>query len=163
MTGNRGRAAALCFLALLLLGLSGWGDALGQCVLANPSFEISGSVGEVFGGWGEFGTFGSSANATHGSRAAVLTGPNTGDWGFSGYWQALASAPGERWSASGLTWHSSANPLTGESAAFIGIEWRDAGWNLISSESHVAADATALPDQIQAFSVESGPAPAGTA
>jgi hypothetical protein len=132
-------------------------------MLANPSFELGGSGGAVFAGWNQFGVIGSSTDATHGSVAARVTGPDYGGWDVSGYWQRLDSSPGERWAASVNGWHTATNPLTGQSKAILNIEWRDAGENLISYESHAVADASTPPDEIQEFYVESAPAPSGTA
>lgn len=134
-----------------------------QCIFSNPSFEIGGSGGAVFGGWNQFGVVGSSPNATHGSAAARVTGPDLGGWDVSGYWQAMDSAPGERWNATVRVWHESANPLTGQSVALVNIEWRDAGGSLISYETYSPADAATPIGEVQHFSVTSGPAPTGTA
>lgn len=136
--------------------------AFTQCLLANPSFEIAGS-GVVFAGWNQFGQVGSTAEAVHGSVAARLSGPNTGNWDVSGYWQPFDCDPGDRWSASVYAWHTSTNPLTGSSSAILNIEWRDAGGNLISYESHTVIDASTPAGEVVQFSVESGPAPTGTA
>ncbi len=98
--------------------------AQGQCLLANPSFELGGSSGNVFGGWNQFGPVGSPPNATHGSVAARVSGPNLGGWDVAGYWQRLDCAPGESWSVSVDAWHTSTKPLTGQSKAIVNIEWR---------------------------------------
>jgi hypothetical protein len=145
---------------ILLFAPNPWGLA-GQCLLANPSFELSGS-GAVFGGWNQFGVVGSSTEATHGAVAARVSGPGGGGWNVSGYWQSLDSAPGERWSASVRGWHTSTNPITGQSKAILNIEWRDSGGNLISYESHTVADTSTPLGEVQNFSVASGPAPTGT-
>jgi hypothetical protein len=68
--------------------------ATGQCMLANPSFEIVGQSGNVFGGWSQFGSVGSSTTASHGRLAARVSGPNTGNWDISAFWQPEASSPG---------------------------------------------------------------------
>jgi hypothetical protein len=136
--------------------------ALGQCMLANPSFELGGSGGEIFGGWNQFESVGSSTDATHGFDAARVSGPNIGPWGVSGFWQSQDTSPGERWSASVKGWHTAINPLTGTSRAMLNIEWRDASDSLISYESYTVADASTPLDEIQEFYVESGPAPSGT-
>ncbi len=138
------------------------GPALGQCMLANPSFELPGSLGAVFGGWNQFGPVGSSPNATHGAVAARVSGPNLGGWDVAGYWQSLDAVPGLRWSASVRGWHGASRPLTGDSRAILNIEWRDGGGNLISYESHTVADASTPVDVVQEFTVESQPAPTGT-
>ncbi|MBN2184421.1 MAG: T9SS type A sorting domain-containing protein [Candidatus Krumholzibacteriota bacterium] len=136
--------------------------AQSQCIIANPSFEVGGSGGEVFGGWNQFGVVGSSATIVHGSAAAKVVGPDLGGWDVSGFWQRFDSAPGEQWAASVMGWHTSVNPLTGDSKAILNIEWRDAGEGLISYESHTVADAATPFDEIQEFTVTSGPAPTGT-
>jgi hypothetical protein len=138
------------------------GNAFGQCMLANPSFEIDGSGGAEFAGWEQFGVVGSSSEATHGSVAAKLTGPNLGGWDVSAYRQRQDTAPGDRWCASVDGWHTATNPLMGESKAILNIEWRDSSDDLISYESHTVADASTPVDEIQSFYVESGPAPSGT-
>jgi len=56
-----------------------------QCILANPSFELAGAGGPVFGGWNQFGSVGSVSDATHGAMAARVSGPNGGGWDVSGY------------------------------------------------------------------------------
>jgi hypothetical protein len=137
-------------------------DVSGKCILANPSFELTGSGGDVFAGWNQFESVGSTSDATHGFLAARVSGPNKGGWDVSGYWQRLDTAPGERWAASVRGWHTTTNPLTGLSKAILNIEWRNAGGDLISFESHAVADASTPPDEIQDFYVESGPAPSGT-
>jgi hypothetical protein len=149
-------------LSLILWCVPGVHTARAQCILANPSFEVSGSGSEVFGGWNQFGAVGSSTEATHGAVAARVSGPNLGGWDVSAYWQRFDTAPGERWSASVRGWHTSTNPLTGQSKAILNIEWRDAIGDLISFESHTVADASTTVDEIQDFSVVSGPAPSGT-
>lgn len=134
-----------------------------QCMLANPSFELAGSNPAVFAGWNQFGPVGSSASAFHGAGAARVTGPNTGGWAVSGFWQSLDCAPGQRWSASVWVRHETVDPLAGQSRALLNIEWRDAGGNLISYESHTAADASTPKDAWRSYSVQSQAAPAGTA
>jgi hypothetical protein len=137
-------------------------DGASQCLLANPSFEIAGSGGSVFAGWNQFGPCGSSTTVVHGSVAARVSGPNLGGWDVAGYWQAFDCAPGERWEATVHAWHSSIRPLSGQSRAILNIEWRDAGGNLISYESHTVADVSTPVDDVQDFSVSSGPAPGAT-
>ena len=146
---------------LLLLAIPAAGPALGQCLLANPSFELAGS-GVAFAGWNQFGSVGASGDATHGSAAARVSGPNLGGWDVSGVWQRLDTAQGEQWAASVKGWHSAAHPLTGQCRAILNIEWRDSGGNLISYESYTVADAATPTGEIQEFYVESNPAPSGT-
>jgi hypothetical protein len=136
-------------------------DASSQCILSNPSFEIAGTGGQVFGGWNQFGAVGSTPAAPHGFKAARVSGPNLGGWDVSAYWQAFSTAPGERWQASVEGWHTATKPLTGQCKAILNIEWRDSGGNLISYESHDVATASTPLDAIQKFNVVSGPAPVG--
>jgi len=148
----------------LLLGLGGAiaGQASGQCILANPSFELGGSGGVVFGGWNQFGAFGLVTIATHGAQAARVSGPNNGGWDVSGYWQRLDSEPGERWEATGHVRHPAGKPLTGECRALVNVEWRDAGGQLIDYDSFTVAGPGTPTDTYIDFAVLSDPAPAGT-
>lgn len=153
----------LCIsLTTLFFALFATSGAQGQCILANPSFELAGSGGKVFGGWEQFGSVGASPAATHGAVAARVSGPNLGGWDVSGYWQRLDCVPGESWSVSVDAWHTSTKPLTGQSKAIVNVEWRGASNNLISYESHTAADASTPQGQVQEFSFQTQPAPAGT-
>jgi hypothetical protein len=157
--GASGRLAVLvCFLSL-----GSAGPAVGQCILANPSFELDGSGGSVFGGWNQFGQVGEVAIADHGAQAARVTGPNSGDWDVSGYWQRLDSEPGEQWEVTGHVQHPAGNPLTGGCVALVNIEWHDAGGGLIDYDSFAVADAGTPTDTYHDFTVLSAPAPAGTA
>jgi len=147
-------------LTLLLLALP-LSNLSAQCILVNPSFEVSGSGGQVFGGWNQFGNIGSTTFASHGSVAARVTGPDWGGWDVSGYWQQQDSSPGEQWELTGKVAHSSGAPITGSSKAIVNIEW----WNsteMISYESHDVALPSTPTDEYQDFSVVSGPAPSGT-
>ena len=87
-------AGVVVRIAILLLSLGSWcaGQAHGQCILANPSFELDGSGGAAFGGWSQFGAVGETAVAVHGAQAARVRGPNSGDWDVSGVWQRLDSS-----------------------------------------------------------------------
>ncbi len=155
------RRLAILIHALIVVALVPL-EASSQCILANPSFEISGTGGQVFAGWNQFGLVGSTSTAPHGFKAARVSGPNLGGWDVSAYWQAFDTAPGETWEASVDVWHTSTHPLTGQCKAILNIEWRDSGGNLISYESHDVATALTPTDAIQEFSVVSGPAPPGT-
>lgn len=156
--------ARTCFaIALSLLAAAAAPVARAQCILANPSFEMLGSGGQVFSGWYQFGSFGVSSQAVHGHLAARVSGPDTGALGVSGYFQDQDAAPGQRWAASVFGWHTASHPLTGGSRAILNIEWRDAGGGLISYESHMVADASTPVGQIQSVAVTSAPAPLGTA
>ena len=81
-------------IAVLSLGAALSGSAAGQCILANPSFELPGSGGAVFGGWNQFGAIGAVSNATHGAKAARVSGPDSGNWDVSGFWQSQDCVPG---------------------------------------------------------------------
>ncbi len=150
-------AAALLLIAVVAP------PAVGQCILANPSFELGGSGGAVFGGWNQYGVVGSVNDASHGAKAARVSGPNYGDWTSSGYWQNLDCDPGEQWEITGHVKHPSSKPLTDQSVAMVNVEWRDAAGDLISYESFTAADAASPADEYIDFSFVSGAAPAATA
>jgi hypothetical protein len=134
-----------------------------QCLLMNPSFEISGSAGAVFAGWNQFGVVGTSGAPSHGWTAARASGPNTGNWDVSGFWQGLDSDPGDTWKVMGTVRVPSAKPLAGQSAAIVNVEWRTGGGALISYESHTVANAISPLDTALAFSFTTGAAPSGTA
>jgi hypothetical protein len=152
---------------LLLVGLSlvtlGAAPAAAQCILANPSFELSGSGGAVFGWWNQFGTVGSIAEADHGQRAALVRGPGSGSWDVSAFWQPLDCSPGEQWQVTGRVRHPASDPLVGQNVALVNVEWRDLGGELIDYDSFTVADAGSPTDEYLDFSRLSGPAPAGTA
>ncbi|MBI5168387.1 MAG: hypothetical protein HZA61_02765 [Candidatus Eisenbacteria bacterium] len=137
--------------------------ARAQCMLANPSFEIAGQSGAVFGGWSQFGSTGSVTTAKHGRVAARVSGPNTGNWDISGYWQAQASVPGDRWKVAGHVRVPSATPLAGNSKAVVNVEWRNSGGALLSYESHDVATSATVRDSFLAFAVTTAAAPANTA
>lgn len=146
--------------SVLLLALLGVGQASAQCILANPSFEILGSSGEVFGGWNQFGSYGWVGEASHGSRAARLTG--WGSWDVSGFWQAHDAGPGERFEVTGHVQNPSSAPLAGGSVALVNVEWWDAGGNMLDYDSFSVANSSTPTDSYIPFSVTSSPAPAGT-
>lgn len=133
-----------------------------QCMLANPSFEVVGQSGNFFAGWSQFGNVGTVATAKHGHAAARVSGPNTGNWDISAYWQAQTSASGDRWKASGSVRVPSATPLAGNSKAVVNVEWRNSGGALISYESHDVATAASVRDSFLAFSFTTAAAPTGT-
>jgi len=157
MSRNFASLAPIALFFSLLLSISE--SALGQCMLANPSFELGDSGAPVFAGWNQFGALGSSTVADHGLAAARVTGPNGEDWGTSGYWQRLDTNPGEQWEAAVRVFVDGGDPLTGQSTAMVNVEWRDAADALISYESHSAADANSPVETWLDFSVVSGPAP----
>lgn len=148
---------------LLLIALATPLTARAQCLLANPSFELAGSSGAVFAGWNQFGSVGSSGLPTHGAVTARVSGPNTGGWDVSGYWQQFDATPGSQWTTSVTVRHASVNPLTGQCRALVNIEWRNASGGLISYESYTAADASTPRDETRLVTFTSPPAPAGTA
>ena len=144
------------------LSLSGSRPAAAQCILANPSFELAGSGGPVFGGWNQFGDVGSVAIASHGSQAARVSGPNSGSWNVSGFWQSQDCVPGEQWAVAGHVYVPSGRPLTGQNTALVNVEWRDAGGGLIDYGSFTVADTASPRDTYLDFAFVSGAAPAGT-
>lgn len=149
--------------AILLCALSA-ASVRAQCQLANPSFELPGQNGALFGGWNQFGTVSASTiMVPHGHRSVGLTGPYSGGWAVSGVWQQLDAQPGQRWFAAVRVGHNSANPIVGDTSAIVNIEWRDAQGDLISYESHTVANASTPTGTMQRVQIESGPAPAGTA
>jgi len=158
-----GSAKALLTLALIALAAAGLpAGARGQCILANPSFEIAGQSGASFGGWSQFGSVGAVTTAVHGDWAARVSGPG-GNWSVSGYWQRLDCAPGERWTVTGHVRHPATKPLTGQCSALVNVEWRDGAGQLISYDSFAVASAASPVDAYLPFAVQSLPAPAGTA
>jgi len=153
---------AVLFAVLALMSVA-TGSLHAQCILANPSFEVSGSGGQIIGGWNHFGDVGTVAEGVHGHVAARVTGPDLDGWDVSGYWQPFDCSPGESWLASVSAMHPSSAPLTGQSRAMLNIEWRDAAGDLISYESHAPVDASSPADEYVRFTVDSAPAPTGTA
>ena len=139
------RSSLLLFF-VVLLGTALASPALAQCILANPSFELLGSGGEVLGGWNHFGVVGWVPEADHGSKAARVSGPNSGSWEVSGFWQSQDCVPGERWEATGHVQHPSGKPLSGQCAAIVNIEWRDLGDNLLDYDSFTVADLNSPTD-----------------
>jgi hypothetical protein len=150
-------------LLAILIAAAAASPAAAQCILANPSFEMQGSGGQLFSGWNQFGNTTATTVADHGSLAARVVGPDTGLWALSAFWQPQDCEPGERWEATGRVQHDSGQPLTGECAAIVNIEWRNAAEELIDFETFVVATASTPEDEYLEFSVVSNPAPAGTA
>jgi hypothetical protein len=146
-------------MVLVIALVASSGAAWGQCILANPSFEVGGSGGSVIGGWNHFGSVGTSPTAVHGLVSARVSGPNEGSWGASGYWQPLDTAVGESWEAKVRVRVDGANPFGIASKAMLNIEWRDASGLLISYETHTAADIATPVDRWVDVSVVSGLAP----
>jgi hypothetical protein len=159
----RTRIALVFAASLAVLGASAPGAARAQCMLANPSFEIGGQSGNVFGGWNQFGSVGSATVAVHGALAARVSGPNTGNWDLSGFWQGETSAAGDRWKVTGYVRVPSSRPLAGGSKAIVNVEWRNASAALVSYESHDVATAASPRDTFVAFTFTTAAAPAGTA
>ncbi len=154
---------AMRSLAIFLFLAAGFaGQAHGQCILANPSFEIAGSGDDVFGGWNQFGAVGSVAEATHGAAAARVSGQDDGSWNMSAFWQRLDCVPGEQWDVTGWVKHAAGAPLIGQCIALVNVEWRDAADVLIDYDTFAVADASTPVDEYIAFSAVSTPAPAGT-
>jgi hypothetical protein len=139
------------------------GSAAGQCILANPSFELGDAGGNVFGGWNQFGPVGETGEAYHGARAARISGPDSGGWDVAGYWQDHDGGPGEQFAVTGHVRHPASAPLSGDSVALVNVEWRDAAGELIDYDSHSVADASSATGEWLDFDFVSPPAPAGTA
>lgn len=151
-------------LLILLIFIIGFNNKLaGQCILANPSFEIEGSEGNIFAGWDQFGSVDYDTTAVHGSFAAKTSGPNYGGWDVSAFWQRLDCDVGEQWEVTGFVKHSSASPLTGSCLAIVNIEWRDAVDGLIDYDSFTVADPVSITDEFIEFSILSSTAPSGAA
>lgn len=149
--------------AVMIATMCAQSAALGQCQLANPSFERLGDSGTVFGGWFDVnGVAWDTALAAHGHYSVRLTGPDVGAWAISGVWQPLDSAPGEQWAVTARVGHRSAEPIVGSARGIINVEWRDASDDLISYESHDVLLASSATDVMHRVSFVSGPAPAGT-
>jgi hypothetical protein len=161
MRGGQGLLAVLA--GLMTAGLiAGPTAGRAQCILANPSFEVSGSGGATFAGWNQFGPGGSTSISDHGQKAARLEGQITDTWALSAFWQIMDSAPGESWEITGHVQHPAQNPLSGACLALVNVEWRDAEDALISYASFLVADADSPTDQYLDFSLLSEPAPSGT-
>jgi len=157
------RRTSVALAALHLLIVLACGQAAAQCILANPSFEIGGSGGAVFGGWNQFGTVGSTSLAHHGAKAARVIGVTNGNWEVSGFWQNQTCEPGEQWEVTGHVRHPALKPLTGQCVALVNVEWRDGSGALIDYDTFSVAGASSPVDQYLDFAVLGGPAPAGTA
>ena len=150
--------------AVLVSVLMGGIEARAQCQLANPSFEFADNGAPVFAEWNQLGVVGGTGSpVVHGKRSAAVAGPDSGDWAISAFWQALDTAPGERWDVSGRVLHSSLDVLTGSAKGIVNIEWRNAANNLISYESHDVLLPADSVDTWHAFSFTTAPAPGGTA
>ncbi len=132
-----------------------------QCMLANPSFEVGGTGGALFGGWNQFGDVGTVNDATHGSVAARITGPNSGSWDVAGVWQPLTISPGQHVRLRVDAWHKTVQQVVGGNAAIANIEWRDAADVLLSYESYNVVTASTPVDDVQQFEVVSAAAPTG--
>ncbi|MCA9244157.1 MAG: hypothetical protein KDA32_09395, partial [Phycisphaerales bacterium] len=156
---NGSRAAVV--LAVAIMGCIE--DARADCQLGNPSFELVNS-GNPFAAWSRFGAVSVETSlVAHGGLAARISGANTGPWELSGLWQALDTAPGERWRVSARVGHRSANPITGAARALINVEWRASDGSLIAYESTPVLDASSPTDVLRCVRFDTGPAPAGTA
>ncbi len=63
------------------------------CLVENPSFELPGvEPGQVLAGWCNFGQVGITVDvAVHGRQSATVSGPGTGGWDISAYWQPIVN------------------------------------------------------------------------
>lgn len=155
--------SAACCATLIVLQFLAPTNAIGQCQLENPSFELVNS-GSPFAAWSRFGAVTANTSlVAHGGLAASVSGPNSGGWDASGLWQQLDSAPGERWIISARVGHRAGNPIVGAATGIINVEWRAANGSLIDFESVAVVDAATPRGRLRCVSFETGPAPAGTA
>ncbi len=148
-------------LLTITLCLCCWAGLEAQCQLANPSFEIPGSGGVVFGGWEQYGQTGSANPAIHGSFAAKVSGYGAGS--ESGFWQQLDCQPGEQWRVRGHVFIPSESSLSGSCSARVKLEWFNSEGGLINLVTNSIAGASAPTGQYLPFHLLSQPAPAGTA
>ncbi len=130
-----------------------------QCMLSNPSFEISGAEGLNFAGWSQYGAAGMSNDAYHGAWAAKLSNEDTGSANESGYWHRIDCEPSEQWEIQGHVLNSSHSPLSGECLAAVKVEYFDAANQMLDDEIHVVADAASAVAEYLEFSLLSSPAP----
>ena len=66
--------------AVIIILIPSFSLLYGQSMLANPSFEVTGTGGNIFAGWNQFGIVASDSESYHGNYAARVSGPNDGDW-----------------------------------------------------------------------------------
>ena len=149
-------------LLLLLLSLAFTASLQAQSIVVNPSFEISGSGGVVFGGWNQYGQTSSTDTAAHGFVAARVSGLSSGAENESGYWQQFSCDVGERWQIGGFVSNPLALPLTGDCIARVKVEWFNSSGTFIDLDTYTVADASTPTGQFRTFSLLSAPAPAGT-
>ncbi|MEO1128794.1 MAG: hypothetical protein AAFX05_03690 [Planctomycetota bacterium] len=132
--------------------------AAGQCLVANPSFE----VGRGLDGWNWFNSVSIDAGAAlHGNNEVAIAGPNSNAWGISAVWQPFDAAAGDQFTARVRAGHRAADPLTGQAAAILNIEWRDATDTLIDFESHTLVSPGDPTGEMRTHEITSAPAPAG--
>ncbi len=135
------------------------------CLVENPSFELAGAEpGQVFAGWCNFGQVGVTLDiAAHGGQSATASGPGTGGWDVSGYWQPFDAAPGDRFRIAAHATHLASDPIVGGASAIVNVEWRDDDGLLVEFETWTVVDASAPTDCLVRYEFETGPAPAATA
>ena len=155
------RPSSMVIGVLLMVGAVFVAPVQAQCILANPSFEILDAGAPIFSGWNQFGVVGSTSPLVHGEHAAKVTGPNSGGWNVSAFWQSHDAVPGEQFDITGHFLIPSLAPLAGGSLAIVNVEWHDAG-GMIDYQSFDIADAGTPTDEEYEFSFTSSPAPAGT-
>lgn len=135
---------------------------MGQCQIANPSFELLSDSGDVFAAWSQINAVQDATDfAAHGQRAVRLQGPNNGDWDISGVWQWLETTPGERWVARVRAGHRAEDPVTGDAAGVVIVQWYDASGGLLAEEEYLAVVPSTAPDIFHRVEFETAPAPAG--
>ena len=127
-----------------------------MCQVANPSFEIPGQNGNVFGGWYQHNNVSASDELTsHGNVAVKVIGPLERDFDISAVWQRLDTSSNALWEARVCVGHSSTSPLTGDSKAIVNVEWFSA-LKRIGYESHTVADASTPTDVMTTAFVQFG-------
>ncbi|MCF7920856.1 MAG: T9SS type A sorting domain-containing protein [Candidatus Cloacimonetes bacterium] len=153
---------ANCFALIIMMFIALTSPLSGQSLLANPSFEVTGTGGNIFAGWNQFGIVASDPEAYHGSYAARVSGADQGGWDLSAFWQQLDCAAGEQWEITGHVMPSAGSPLTGACIALVNLEWYNASGTMIDYQSFTVADASSPSDEYLDFALLSDPAPQGT-
>ena len=153
----------LIILLLALTGISVPAISGAESILANPSFETSGTGGNHFGGWNQFGGTGTSTQALHGFAAARVNSLNDGGLNVSGFWQPLEGGPGQSWNLAGYVLNPASAPISGAGFALVNLEWRDSAGGLIGYDTFTVATAATPTDAYIPFHFVSTPAPAETA
>ncbi len=173
VTGTAPAGAVTARLALLfvqgpaLLGGSAYFDdaQMSPTIISgvpNASFEQTGTGGQRFQSWTNFGNvFSDGLLARTGTAAAKMFGNWSGPYNATGVFQDFPAHPNQAWTGSAWAATASTDRMQPSNFAAINIEWHDAANNLISFITTQAADAATTPD-VWHQAVVSGVAPAGT-